>query len=204
MFASLGGQQPGTFGGFQSGAPYATAAQQPYGYSSEPQRQSSINIDDIIVALQNARNSKVEMEKHILQLKESQPKPIDLNQGNTCYMVAHKTFATGKVWQPDTPLLPNEGIARYELRRLSMMHPEVTYKISKVEWHQPVEEDDKEKTRRFEQSFTKEDAQKDVEYDDENHDDVAQNNRFVYCNYDNNNNNNKNAAGGNFGFPESY
>lgn len=131
MFAGLGNfnQQQGNFSGFQP--------QQVYGYSNEPVRTSSINIDDIIIALQNARDAKFKLEQHIAALKENMPKPIDLNKSTTCYLVAHKTFASGKVWQPDTPLLPNENIARFELNRLLQTNPSVDYRISKVEWFSP-------------------------------------------------------------------
>src|SRR5689334_19325450 len=135
MFAGLGNynQQQGNFAhpGFQP--------QQVYGYSSEPARTSSINIDDIIIALQTARDAKFKLEQHIAALKENMPKPIDLNKSTTCFLVAHKTFASGKVWQPDTPLLPNENIARFELNRLSQANPNVEYRISKVEWFAPDE-----------------------------------------------------------------
>lgn len=125
MFSGFN-QQQGNFAGFQP--------QQVYGYSSEPARTSSVNIDDIIIALQTAKDAKFKLEQHITALKENMPKPIDLNKGTTCYLVAHKTFASGKVWQPDTPLLPNEGIAHFELNRLSQANPNVDYRISKLEW----------------------------------------------------------------------
>lgn len=134
MFSSLGNfSQQSSASQFTT--PGLTNAYKPYGYSSEPARSpSNISIDDIIGALQNARADTAKMEAHVASMKESQPKPIDLGKGNTVYIVAHKTFASGNVWHPDTPLLPNDKVAKFELQRLRRIHPETEYALSKLEW----------------------------------------------------------------------
>lgn len=176
MYASLGNFTQGGQGNFP-GQNFASAgltnAYQPFGYSSEPQRsQSSITIEDIINALQNSRMEKVKLEQNVANFKDSQPKPIDLNKGNTCYIVAHKTFATGNVWQPDTPILPNESIARFELQRLKRNNPETEYRMSKLEWTVIEEKETPRFQNHFEWDYSKEDphAEPHVEEPEEEHD----------------------------------
>ena len=81
------------------------------GYSQQPSRNTPISIDDIILALQNVKDAKIQLQQQVENYKACQPKPIDLNRTNTSYIVCHKIFASGKVYQPDTPLLPDERMA---------------------------------------------------------------------------------------------
>jgi hypothetical protein len=105
----------------------------PFDYTNQPLPSNRINIDDIINALQSTRNDTYKLEEEIKTLNEFKPKPIDLNQGNTYYVVAHKIFASGQVWEPDTPLLQDERRAQFELFRLSRMS-NCEYKIHKLKW----------------------------------------------------------------------
>src|SRR6478609_407620 len=139
MFAGFGPQGNNNYASHSSGnfaQPGLTNAYKPFGYSGEPERKSgsNISIDDIISALQTARDSKFKLENAIATMKASQPKPIDLNRSSTCWIVAHKTFATGKVWQPDTPLISDKKVALFELQQLQRQNPTVEYAIQKLEW----------------------------------------------------------------------
>lgn len=122
-------------GGTPFQMPGLTNNYQPFGYSSEPERvRSNISLDDIIGALQNARVEKMKLEQKVASVHDQQPKPLDLNRGTTMYLVAHKAFATGNVWQPDTVLLPDERAARFEMSRLQRTNPEQEYKLAKLDW----------------------------------------------------------------------
>src|SRR6478609_6885224 len=104
------------------------------GYSQQPSRNTPISVDDIILALQNVKDAKIQLQQQVENYKACQPKPIDLNRTNTSYIVCHKIFASGKVYQPDTPLLPDERMAKYEQDRLRRANRETEYYIRKVTW----------------------------------------------------------------------
>jgi hypothetical protein len=97
-------------------------------------QRPSLSIDDIIGALQHAKVVNNVLEMKINDLQVNQPKPIDLNLTSESYLVCHKVFASGKVYQPDTPLLTSENIARYERERLSRLNRNVEYIIRKLIW----------------------------------------------------------------------
>jgi hypothetical protein len=103
-------------------------------YNQQPSRNSNISIDDIIIALQNAKEKTCQLQQQIETLKSNQPKPIDLNRTNISYVVCHKVFASGKVYQPDTPLLSDEGKARYARDKLSHTNRDIEYSVHKVTW----------------------------------------------------------------------
>jgi hypothetical protein len=103
-------------------------------YTPEPQRKSLISIDDVIIALQDAKDVKTRAEQELRHMQTSQPKPIDLNKSTTVYVVAHKAFATGNVWQPDTHLIHDRKHALFEMETLQRMNPSIEYHISELEW----------------------------------------------------------------------
>ena len=115
-------------------------------------KMSSISIEDIILALQSARDEKLAAQRALessREVREEQQKPLDLNRGKTFYIIAHKIFASGEVWQPDSKLFSEENMARYEMQRLAAMDKDITYRVQElhaVNWIKQVSqiEDDNE------------------------------------------------------------
>jgi hypothetical protein len=101
--------------------------------------QSTITIDDIIGALQIAKDAKVKAEQQAENVKQ---KPLDFNRTTTYYMVCFRLFANGHVWQPDSAMWPDEQSAMFHRQGLMRQNPNVDYKVFKLNWclDAPVEE----------------------------------------------------------------
>jgi len=144
-----------------------------------PSTHSKISIDDIIIALQNSKHDKTQLEKSVAEYKLKQPKPVDLRSPHT-FIVAHKVFASGNVWQPDTPILPNETIAKAEMRHLQQGSVETKYFICQLDWTIMPQE---EKIMPTYEQFTWDygDEENETTFLNEGNNNNADERRFVYC-----------------------
>jgi hypothetical protein len=96
--------------------------------------QTSLTIDDIIGALQLSRDASREANRQMQAMKQQQQKPLDLNTNDTFYIICSRVFATGKVWQPVSIMMPESQMADYEMRRLQYTNQNVEYKVFKIKW----------------------------------------------------------------------
>lgn len=107
-------------------------------YSRQPVMQmsnnSSVSIDDIIGALTVSRDASRDAARQVAAMKQQQQKPIDLNRNDVFYLVCSRVFASGKVWQPVSTMLPEQQMADYEARRLSYTNGNAEYKVFKIKW----------------------------------------------------------------------
>lgn len=118
-------------------------------YSTNPQfytglnwskSENNITIDDIIGALQSAKDSaKMAQEKLAAVNKAHQPcRPVDFNKGPVSYMVAECLFASGKVWQPLGQLHPNLKEAQEYADSLRSQDPSRQIEVFPLTWGKAV------------------------------------------------------------------
>jgi hypothetical protein len=107
--------------------------QQPSGFGQQQRvpAATTIGIDDIIGALQNARDAKIKAEQIA---EKAQQKPLDFNRSTTYWTVCNRLFANGHVWQQESVMWPDEQSANFEKRRLSVQNPHADYRVFKVNW----------------------------------------------------------------------
>jgi hypothetical protein len=178
-FTTFQNADPSPFAGFQGPSMHGYPGANRMTTNASENKPGNITIDDIINALQSARNDALRDSRQERAPESLSVRPIDLNKSRTVFVVAKKLFASGKVWEP-VKMSTEENLMELEMKRLVDANPGKEYKIHQLQW-MTVDDDKKgEKGGNGKSTSIDTDSDDDISFDDSDSDAEADAPRGVH------------------------